>query len=68
MQSRCSKKSRKTIEKTSVLESLFNNAAGLRLANVLKRHISAGAFLLILENENFLRKPFLQSTSGRLLK
>ena len=38
------------LEKTPVLESLFNKAAGLRLENFLKRHFRPGVFLLILGN------------------
>ena len=50
MQTKCSKHSRKILEKTPLLESLFNKAAGLRLANFLKRHFSTDVYLLILGN------------------
>ena len=33
IQNRCSRKSRKILEKTTMLESLFSKAAGLRFAN-----------------------------------
>ena len=45
IQNRCSKKSRKIHGKTPLLESLFNKAAGLRPAILLKRHFSTGVFL-----------------------
>ena len=50
IQNSCSKKSLKTLEKTPVLESPFNRAAGLRLISFLKRQSSAGVFLLTLGN------------------
>ena len=50
IQNRCSKKSRKIHGKTSLLESLFNKAAGLRHAMLLKRRFSTGVFLWILKN------------------
>ena len=50
MQNRCSKKSRKILEKTPVLEYHFTKAAGLRLANFLKKYFSTGVFLLVLRN------------------
>ena len=45
IQNRCSKKSRKLHEKTTLMESLLNTAAGLRPAILLKRHFNTGAFL-----------------------
>ena len=42
MQNRCSKKSRKFLDKKTVLESLFYKAAGVRGAKFLKRHFSTG--------------------------
>ena len=47
---RCSKRSCKIHWNTPVLESLFNKAAGLRPATLLKRHFSTGAFLWILKS------------------
>ena len=38
------------LEKTPMLESLFNKAAGLKPENFLKRHFRPGVFLLILGN------------------
>ena len=43
-QNKCSKKSRKIHGETPLLESLFNKAAGLRPAILLKRHFSTGTF------------------------
>ena len=45
VQNRCSKKSRKIHGKAPFLESLFNKAAGLRPAILLKRHVSTGVCL-----------------------
>ena len=45
VKNRCSKKSRKICGKTPLLESLFNKAAGLRPAILLKRRFSTGVFL-----------------------
>ena len=45
IQKRCSKKYRKIHWKTPFLESLFNKAAGLKPAILLKRHFSTGVFL-----------------------
>ena len=45
VQNRCSKKSPKIHGKTPLLESLFNKAAGLRPAILLKRRFSTGVFL-----------------------
>ena len=45
IQNRCSKKSRKIHGKTPLLESLFNKAAGLMPAILLKRYFSTGVFL-----------------------
>ena len=45
IQNRCSKKYRKIHWKTPFLESLFNKAAGLKPAILLKRHFSTGVFL-----------------------
>ena len=49
IQNRCSKKYRKIHWKTPFLESLFNKAAGLKPAILLKRHFSTGVFLWILK-------------------
>ena len=45
LQNRCSQKFRKLHRKKSVLESLFNNTAGLRPETLLKTDPSTGAFL-----------------------
>ena len=45
IQIKCSKKSRKIDWKTPVLGSLFDKAAGLRLATLSKSHFSTGVFL-----------------------
>ena len=45
IQNRCSKKSRKIHGKTSLLEPLFDKAAGLRPAILLKRHFSPAILL-----------------------
>ena len=61
----CSKKFREIPRKTPVPESLFNKVAGLRPATLLKKRLwhrcFPGNFV------KFLRTPFLQNTSGRLL-
>ena len=55
--------------KTLVLEYLFNKVRGLIVWNFIKRDFNTGAFFFFLfENiAKFLRTPFSQSTSGRLL-
>ena len=63
---RCSKKSRKILEKTPVLESLLNKAAGLWLRNFFKKTLRRRCFPV--NFGKFLRTPFLQNNSGRLLK
>ena len=50
IQNRCSKSYRKIHGKTTLLESLFNKAAGLRPVILFKRHFSTGVFLWILKN------------------
>ena len=50
LQTRCSQKFRKLHRKKSVLESLFNNTAGLRPETLLKTDPSTGAFLETLRN------------------
>ena len=59
IQNRRSKKSCKIHGKTPSLESLFNKAAGLRLAILLK---DTSAQVFSCEFEKFLRTPFLQNT------
>ena len=60
IQSRCSKKSRKIHGEILVLKSLFNKAAGIRLATLLKSYFSTGVFLWILKlfpEHLFYREP-----------
>ena len=65
IQNRCSKKSRKTHGKTPLLEILFNKAAGLRPAILLKKTFQHTCFPV--NFEKFLLTPFLQNTFGQLL-
>ena len=62
---RCSWKFRKIHRKTPVPESLFNKVAGLRPATLLKKRLWHRCFPV--NFAKFLRTPFLQNTSGRLL-
>ena len=50
IQSKRSKNSRKIQGKAPLLESLFNNAAGVRRAILLTRHFSEGVSPRILKN------------------
>ena len=52
-------------KKKPVPESLFIEVAGLRSATVLKKRLGRKCFPV--NFAKFLRTPFLQNTSGRLL-
>ena len=62
---RCSKKFRKNHRKTPVPESLFYKVSGLRPATLSKKRLRHRCFPV--NFVKFLRTPFLQNTSGRLL-
>ena len=51
--------------KTSVLEALFNDAAGLQASNFMKERLQHRWFLV--KFAKFLKKVFLQNTSGGCL-
>ena len=62
---RCSWKFHKIHRKTPVPGLFFNKVAGLRPATLLKKRLLHRCFLV--NFAKFLRTPFLQNTSGRLL-
>ena len=52
-------------KKTPTLESLFNKTPGSRPATLLKKRLQHRCFPV--NYPKFLRTPFLQNTSGRLV-
>ena len=61
----CSQKCLKILRKTPVPESLLNKVAGLRSATLLKKRLRHRCFPV--NFAEFLKTPFLQNTSERLL-
>ena len=62
LQNRCFYKFRKFDRKTHVLGSLFNNNAGLKACNFMKKRLQYRCFPVNIAK--FLRTHFLQNTSG----